>query len=97
METREYCDSVVLELSGWKEKVDSLVNKFDHVSTGDKEKVVGEINELHIISDELDSRLAQLCNACATTWEPQMEDHDVAWPEQSPRTWNEVSISDIGG
>jgi hypothetical protein len=97
METREYCDNVVLELGGWKTKVDDVLRKFDRASTGYKEKVVGEVNGLHIIAEELDDRLKGLCNACMTTWEPQMEDHDIVWPEQSSGTWNAISESDFGG
>ncbi len=97
METREYCDNVSFELAGWKSKIDDVVRRFDHVATRDKERVVGEVNELHMISDELDSRLQELCSACMTTWQPRMEDHEVTWPEQSARTWDFISLSDIGG
>ncbi len=97
METREYCDNVSFELAGWKSRIDGVVRKLDHVNTGAKEKVVDEVNELHIISDELDTRLQELCNACMTNWEPKMEDHEITWPEQSDRTWNFISLSDIGG
>jgi hypothetical protein len=55
------------------------------------------VNGLHIIAEELDDRLKGLCNACMTTWEPQMEDHDIVWPEQSSGTWNAISESDFGG
>ncbi len=97
METKEYCDNVSFELAGWKSKIDDVVRKLDHVATGDKQRVVNEVNQLHIIADELDGRLNELCGSCTTTWEPRMEDHEVTWPEQSPRTWDFISLSDIGG
>jgi hypothetical protein len=88
---------VSLELSGWKSKVDGLVRKLDHMSTGSKEKVVNEVNELHIIAEELSDRIDGLAKFCSTDWRAQKEDHNVIWPEQSGSTWNRVSQSDIGG
>jgi hypothetical protein len=97
MERREYCDNVSFELTGWKTKIDDVVRKLDHFSTGEKERVVNEVNELHIISDELNDRLQELCLSCTTTWEPKIEDHEVTWPEQSAKTWDFISLSDVGG
>ncbi len=97
METKDYCDNVAFELAGWKTKVDDILKRFDHASTGYKEKVVGEVNGLHIVADELDDRLRGLCNACMTSWEPRAEDHDITWPEQSPKTWSDIAESDFGG
>jgi len=97
MEVREYCDSVTVELAGWKAKVDDVVRKLDHVSTGGKEKVVGEVNELHMIIDELSDRIEGLKIACMTNWKPEREDHDIVWPRQFDDTWDTISQSDIGG
>lgn len=97
MELNDYCNNVSLELTGWKEKMDGIVRKFDHVSTGDKERVVNEVNELHIIADELNERIQGLTRACMTSWKPERADHDVVWPEQSSRTWSAVAQSDFGG
>jgi hypothetical protein len=97
METREYCDNVALELGAWKTKVDGLLRNFDRASTAYKEKVLGDVNGLHIIAEEMDDRLKGLCNACMTTWEPQMEDHDITWPKQSRENWDAIAESDFGG
>ncbi len=98
MEIRDYCTNVTAELAGWKSKVDGVVSKLDHASTGDKERVVLEVNELHMLADELNDRIEGLNRACMTSWQPQKEiGHDIIWPEQSARTWDTVSQSDIGG
>jgi hypothetical protein len=96
-EYKEYCDNLTFELAGWKEKIDNIVYQLDHLSTGEKEKVVGKVNGLHIISDEMAVRLQGLCSACDINYEPQMEDHDVVWPVQSEVTYGKVSQSDFGG
>ena len=98
MEIRDYCTNVTAELAGWKSKVDGVVSKLDHTSTGYKEKVFFEVNELHMISDELNDRIEGLTKACMRSWQPQRESgHEVVWPEQSPRMSDEISLSDIGG
>jgi len=98
MELKDYCDNVTLELAGWKAKMDGVVSKLDHVSTGDKERVVPEVNELHIISEELGERINGLKIACMTRWQPEGKDtHEVIWPEQFGGSWDAISQSDIGG
>jgi len=96
-EYTEYCNNLTSELSGWKEKIDHIVERFDHMSTGEKERFVGEVNGLHIISDELNDRVLGLNTACEVNWLPKREDHDIAWPEQSEVTYARVSQSDFGG
>lgn len=98
METKEYCDNVTLELAGWKDKVDGLVKKLDRMSTGEKERVYYEVNGLHIVQSELNDRIDGLNRACMMNWEPfRGDDHEITWPEQSARTWDFISQSDIGG
>ncbi len=98
MEEREYCDNVTVELAGWKAKVDDVVRKLDHISTGDKEKIVPEVNELHMIVDELSDRIEGLRIACMMNWKPEEEEgHEVVWPRQFDDSWDTISQSDIGG
>jgi hypothetical protein len=98
MEVRDYCTNVSAELAGWKAKMYDVVNKLDHVSTGAKEKVVPEVNELHMIIDELGDRIARLGRECSTNWKPERgQDHEVIWPKQFGETWDSISQSDIGG
>ena len=93
---KDYCDNVTVELSAWKAKVDKIVGRLDSMSTG--EKVVGELNGLHILTHELNERIEGLSKACMLNWEPRRgEDHDVVWPEQTAKTFGSVAESDKGG
>ena len=38
MDVKSYCDSLVIELTGWKAKVYDVVRKLDKMSSGDKAK-----------------------------------------------------------
>ena len=67
------------------------------MSTGEKERFVGEVNGLHIISDELTERMRGLSTACEMNWMPERNVHDVAWTEQTEKSYARVSQSDFGG
>ena len=57
---QNYCDSLVIELSGWKAKIYDVVRKMDKLSSGDKEKVNSQVNDLHILIEELEDRIDRL-------------------------------------
>lgn len=40
MDVRDYCDSLVTELTGWKAKMYDVMRRLDKVPSGDKEKVL---------------------------------------------------------
>ena len=70
MDVKSYCDSLEIELTGWKAKVYDIVRKLDKLSSGEKEKVVPEVNELHMLIEELDDRVERLEKECPVEWEP---------------------------
>lgn len=70
MDVKSYCDNLAIELTGWKAKVYDIVRKLDKMPSGDKEKVVPEVNELHMIIEELDDRVDRLKAECPVQWEP---------------------------
>ena len=100
MDVRDYCGSLAIELSGWKAKMYDVVRKLDKVSSGDKQKVVPMVNELHMILEELDDRVDRLKKECPAQWEPDKIDIEgkfkvmkTKWEE----VWKNVSPADIGG
>lgn len=100
MDVQSYCDSLNIELTGWKAKVDDVVRKLDKVSSGDKEKVVPMVNELHMITEELGDRIERLQKECPTHWEPEKIELENKFSQLKIK-WDEVSqniaAGDIGG
>ena len=73
-EVYSYCDDLATELGGWKAKVNNVVGRLDKVSSGDKEKVIDQVRDLHMFVEEIESRIDGLRHECPTVWEPgQME------------------------
>ena len=70
MDIQSYCDNVCVELTGWKLQLGDIVRRLDDLPSGDKEKVVSEINDMHILIEEFNDRILRLMNECSVQWEP---------------------------
>lgn len=100
MDAKDYCDKLTVELTAWKAKLYDVVRKLDKISTGDKEKVVPEVNELHIIMEELDERIEKLKKECPTSWEPdktEIENKVGYLRTKLDKVLDTISPGDVGG
>ena len=100
MDLKSYCDNLNIELTGWKAKVSDVVRKLDKVSTGDKEKVVPMVNELHMVVEELSDRISRLEKECPTQWAPDKIELEGKFSQLKTKwegVWQNVSPADFGG
>jgi len=100
MDVKDYCQGVRAELTGWKAKVYDVVRRLDKLPSGDKEKIVPHVNELHIIIEELTDRIERLNRECPMQWGPDKVELDskvdslkVKWEN----VWEKMSPADFGG
>lgn len=70
MDVRNYCEGVTHELTGWKAKIYDTVRRIDRMDSGDKERLLPQINELHIILEEIQDRIERLERECPAQWDP---------------------------
>ena len=100
MEIKDYCGTLATELGTWKAKMSDVTTKFDKVSSGDKQRVVPMVNELHMILEELDDRVERLKRECSTQWGPEnigVEGKFRPRSEEWEGDWISVSPGDFGG
>jgi hypothetical protein len=100
MDVQFYCDSLTVELAGWRAKLEHIVQELDKLPSGDKEKVVPQVNELHALIEELDDRVERLKRECPTEWEPdkiELESRIERVETASEEAWQTVSPGDVGG
>ena len=89
MHVRDYCDNVSAELMGWKVKMYDVMRKLQKVPSGDKDKVQPYLNDIHMILESLDDRIAQLRTECPTEWDPQKKEVDEVLGKLQVR-WDEA-------
>jgi len=70
MDVKDYCKTLEAELTVWKAKVYDIIARLDKVSSGEKEKVIDQVRDLHVLFVELDDRISRLKRECPTEWGP---------------------------
>ncbi len=78
MDVMDYCKAVETELTTWKTKFRDLSRKFDSLGSLEKEKVLPNIEDLHIVLAELEDRVSELKHECPSEWSPVREEIDGA-------------------
>ena len=99
-DVQSYCDSVVSELSVWKAKVYDVVRRIDKVSSGDKAKLSDQVNDLHMVVEELENRIARLRSECPIEWKAdqiEMENKFDHLKGKMNDIYANFSPGDIGG
>lgn len=76
MKVTDYCNNVGIELTAWKAKLYDMIRKIDALPSGAKEKMLGNVGDLHNIVTELEDRINSLKNECPTEWSPQKKEID---------------------
>ena len=94
MDVMDYCSNVGIELMAWKAKLYDMIRKIEGLSSGDKEKMLGNIGDLHNLMTEMEDRVNQLKNECPSEWSPQKKEIDNAHTDI--RAKYEETMSDIG-
>ena len=94
MDVLDYCKGMEMELTAWKAKLYDLTRKVDKLSSGDKQRMLGSVEDLHIIVTEFEDRIETLRNECPTEWSPQKKDMDES--HVNMRSKYEYTMAEIG-
>jgi hypothetical protein len=78
MEQQEFCDMMGIELAGWKAKLYDIVRKIDKLGTGDRGQVLSNVQDMHMLVEDMESRIRQLEKECPTEWHPYKKALDEA-------------------
>jgi len=99
-EVNYYCDGVVTELSVWKAKIYDVLRRIDKAPSGDKAKLGDQVNDLHILVEEIEGRLDKLRNECPADWKTDQIELDSRF-DNLKGVYNDlhanISPGDIGG
>ena len=70
MDVQDYCKSMEAEMTAWKAKLYDVTRKVDKLGTAEKEKVLPNVEDLHMLLQEMTDRVEKLKNECPSDWSP---------------------------
>jgi hypothetical protein len=76
MDVKDYCKNMEAEMTTWKAKLYDVMRNFDKLGTSEREKVLPNIEDLHIYLEEMTDRVDKLKNECPTDWSPIKKEID---------------------
>lgn len=76
MDVMDYCKSMETEMTAWKAKLYDTMRRVDKLGTADKEKVLPNIEDLHMLLKEMQQRVDQFKHECPTEWTPVKKEID---------------------
>ena len=78
MDGRDYCGAMSTELTAWKAKMYDVVRKLEKLGTADREKVLPNVEDMHMLIEDIATRIDQLNRECPSEWSPEKKVIDNA-------------------
>ena len=76
MDVQDYCKGMETEMTAWKAKLYDVMRKVDQLGSAEKEKVLPNIEDLHMLLEEMSDRVEKLKTECPSDWSPMKSDID---------------------
>ena len=70
MDVKDFCRGMENEMTTWKAKLYDVMRKVDKLGTAEKEKVLPNIEDLHMYLEEMSDRVEKLKTECPSDWSP---------------------------
>jgi hypothetical protein len=58
------------EMTAWKAKLYDIIRKVDKLGSAEKEKILANVEDLHIFLEEMSTRVETLKTECPSDWSP---------------------------
>ena len=76
MDVVDYCKGIETEMTAWKAKLYDVMRKVDKLGSAGKEKVLPNIEDLHMLLEEMSDRVQSLKTECPSDWSPIKKEID---------------------
>ena len=76
MDVQDFCKSMETEMTAWKAKLYDVMRKVDNLGSAEKEKVLPNIEDLHMYLKEMSDRVESLKTECPSDWSPMKKEVD---------------------
>ena len=74
MDVQDYCKGMETEMTAWKAKLYDVMRKVDSLGSAEKEKILPNVEDLHMFLEEMTDRIEKLKTECPSDWSPVKKD-----------------------
>jgi len=74
MDVQDFCKGMEVEMTAWKAKLYDVMRKVDKLGSAEKEKVLPNVEDLHMFLEEMSDRVETLKTECPSDWSPVKKD-----------------------
>jgi len=74
MDVQDYCKGIDVEMTAWKAKLYDVMRKVDKLGSSEKEKILPNIEDLHMLLEEMSDRVENLKTECPSDWSPMKKE-----------------------
>jgi len=78
MDVKDYCGAMSTELMAWKAKMYDITRRLDKMGTAEREKILSQVEDMHILVTEMGDRIDKLNRECPADWSPIKKEIDDA-------------------
>jgi predicted nuclease with TOPRIM domain len=76
MDVTDYCKNMEIEMTTWKAKLYDVTRKVDELGSAEKEKILANVEDLHMLLEEMSDRVEKLRTECPSDWSPMKKEID---------------------
>ena len=69
MNPKDCCKGIEKELTAWKAKIDAVLRRLDQLPGGEKQKILTNVEDLHMVVAEIDDRIDEVRADCPSVAE----------------------------
>lgn len=81
MDVQDFCKGMESEMTAWKAKLYDVIRKVDKLGSAEREKVLPNIEDLHIFLEEMSDRVETLKTECPSDWSPMKKDIEEGYTD----------------
>lgn len=74
MDVKDYCKGMETEMTAWKAKLYDVMRKVDSLGSAEKEKILPNVEDLHMFLAEMTDRIEKLKTECPSDWSPDKKE-----------------------
>ena len=74
MDVKDYCKGMETEMTAWKAKLYDVMRKVDTLGSAEKEKILPNVEDLHMFLEEMTDRIEKLKTECPSDWSPDKKE-----------------------